>query len=496
MQKNTYAKRRMTKWIYNTFYGKYKKHYHQIVLFFTFCIGIFLANSIFFSAHTYADTSLRITLEECSATTCQSIASENATHLVTPNLNAGESKKFAIVIVNPSQSEVQSVESWLQFDPNVLTISDLSATNSAFSLAAPGEFEVDSTTGSVKIGRAAPGAPAVQQKIVVAEFTVTAKKNTEGTQISFLDFRNSGMGKTAVVSNQNMEPVNILWTEPKKLLFSSSGTSALPSSTPSPTYSPSYSPSTQIPSFVSIARPEGLRSRTYNNGQVDHIWKMGDDSRIKGYYMYYSTASGKYMHRKDVAKTNVYRFPVDFFEKGKRIYFAVQAYDENGKTSDFSDETYITVGTEGSESHPFFEQIFPTVQLDANGKAYRDEDGNILQAPTNPNYQMATQNIYTQPVNVNAPKPNRNTDSGSPSLLIFLIMGIAIIALGIIAIKRGKKIHHRQVELVPYQSYQHDKYDHNTPYNKPIESLNPREQREMIIKKQQREELLQKLHNQ
>ena len=419
-------------------------------------LGIFVFSGFFlgFYSASASGNSVNIVFEECANTICQEVTGENQQYLLTPSLQAGQKIKLGISVSNPQQKSLYSVESWLKFDPTKISISNLSAENSDFPLEAPGEFQVDNTAGIMKIGRAIAGSPATKTRNFLASFEVTAKQNTEGTVISFVDYRSSDVGKTSVLTIENMVPQNVLFTKPKDLVFTKNayaysqnaqgthnspnqytnpssaqqmqnGTNVYGVQNPNAGTSQYQTSASQIPSFIDIPRPKGLRTRTYLDGKIDHIWKMGSDPRISGYYLYYSTTSGKYMHRKDLGKTNVYRFPAGFFEKGKRVYFSVQAYDSKGKISDFSDETYVTVGTEGSESHPFFEQIFPDVQLDSQKKAYRTINGKKISG------RVDSASPYS--AHLSSKYPRKNTQSGGSGNLLFLIFGLG---LGIIGVRK------------------------------------------------------------
>ncbi len=406
-----------------------------------------------FSSSSFASAGeVDIVFEECVSSVCQELIEGNESHVFSSSLEKGQKIKLAIAVLNPQRKNLYSVESWIKFDPRKISISNLSSQDSAFVLEAPGEFNVNNEEGVVMIGRAASGAPVVNTVNLVATFEITAKVNTKGSVLSFIDYRSSDVGKTSVLTIKNMVPKNVLFQKPKDLLFASlashgaPGQYTIPSSTQqtqhgttvygvtnpnnsanqSTTFSQYQTSTSQIPDFIEIPRPQGLRTRTYLNGKIESIWKKGEDKRIAGYYLYYSTTSGRYMHRKDLGKTNVYQFPADFFEKGKRVYFAVQAYDAKGKSSDFSDETYVTVGVEGSESHPFFEQIFPDVTLDENGKAYKTEDGKHISAE-----EAQSRNDSQYSGNLSTKYPSNNTQSGGSENFLFLLLGLVLSGIGI-----------------------------------------------------------------
>ncbi|MEI7510802.1 MAG: cohesin domain-containing protein [Candidatus Peregrinibacteria bacterium] len=317
------------------------------------------------------DTEL-IFRESCLSTTCPEFPIADAKNLgYAASLSPGQSIKLDIIIKNPNQSQIYSVSSWIKYDPKVFQAKDLSKENSAFPLEAPGEFEIDALTGEVKMGRAVLGTPVTTPEIFVASVSFTVLKNPINSVISFMDYQSSDVGKTAVLTIENLITKNILLNEPKSLKFLQGQGGAVPSSSNSTTPKTNTSPVggpfvsqdpipsavaniPDIPSFVDIPRPEGFRARTDEAGKLEFIWQFGEDPRIAGYYLYYDELSGSYIHRRDMGRTNNYTIPAGFLEKGKRYYFAIRAYDAKGKLSDFSDEVYLVVGVTGSESHPFF----------------------------------------------------------------------------------------------------------------------------------------------
>ncbi len=386
---------------------------------------------------TFASSnSVQMFFGECTQNTCIRLSQESNTQAFFPVMQAGQSSKISVNIANPAHTNVYSVESWMQFDPSVIAVKNLSSQGGDFPLEAPGEFEVDASKGVIKIGRAIAGAPVTKDEIKIATFEITALKNTQGSKISFIDYRTSDVGKTAVLTINNMLPENILTQKPKDLAFGNGATHNASNQYTVPNSAHTQQNGTNvygvdaesIPSFIDIPRPTGLRSRTYLDGKTEHLWKIGADKRISGYYLYYSTTSGQYMHRRDMGKTNIYQFPAGFFEKGKRMYFSVQAYDRSGKLSDFSDETYLTVGAEGSESHPFFEQIFPNVQLDKDGKAYRiikNKNGQQVSVQVS---KDAKGNRYS--ANLSQKYPRKTTQSGTSDNILFIILGGGFLLFG------------------------------------------------------------------
>ncbi len=330
---------------------------------------------LFAPSHAMAQMDL-VWKEPCTTASCPEFSVVDGKYLAfQKSLSPGQEFTLDIFIKNPDKFQIYSVSSWLKYDTTVFEAKKLTDENSAFPLSAPGEFEIDTVTKEVKIGRAVLGTPVITPEIYVASVTFSVLKNPKGSVISFLDYQSSDVGKTAVLTIENLITKNVLTTEPKALKFlqgsggnisppssgsgsgntrppdSSTGGGPLVSMDPVPP-APSFIP--DIPSYVDIPRPEGFRARSDENGKLEFIWKFGEDVRIAGYYLYYDELTGSYIHRRDMGRTNNYTIPAGFLEKGKRYYFAIRAYDATGKLSDFSDEAYLVVGASGSESHPFF----------------------------------------------------------------------------------------------------------------------------------------------
>jgi len=116
---------------------------------------------------------------------------------------------IGIVIHNPSRAPIQSVRSWVQFDPSAMRIRDLGIVESRFALFAPGERMIDSSEGFVKLGAAAQ-TPITDEEIVFATFTVRLASGDTPSALSFYDWREEGNGHTAVLLLEEDAVTNIL----------------------------------------------------------------------------------------------------------------------------------------------------------------------------------------------------------------------------------------------------------------------------------------------
>lgn len=409
----------------------------QGLLFFMCCVGAFTLTENTFGNTPSAD----IVFLNCSTGHCTEIDSST----LSKKFSVGESIPLKIQIFNPQKKSIYSVQSWIKFDPQVFSVERLSDDNSEFSLSAPGEFKAFHDKGEIRIGRAVAGSAVNSERIVIADIVLKVKKNPNGSVLSFMEFLGNDIGKTSVVGIEDNIPFNILSQEPSPLRFENLSSaphiyqspSTLPDAntnginipgiqTQSPSITPSLAPSsseytkntqTLSQTYTTLPRPQGLRTRTYTDSSVKHLWKMGTEKEIAGYYLYYSTNSGLYMHRKDIGKTNTYTFPRDFFDRGKKLYFAVQAYTITGSVSDFSDETFVVIGKEGSESHPFFEQIHPDAKV-----SHQDT--------TSTYYTSDITSSKTSPIASSSPLPTPKTSpqsGGVFSSLPFIFLGLFLL---------------------------------------------------------------------
>lgn len=114
---------------------------------------------------------------------------------------------IGIVIHNPERVPIQSIRSWVQFDPSTTRIRDLGIVESRFGLFAPGERSIDQHEGFVMLGAAAQR-PITDEKILFATFTVRTDGDSAG--LNFYDWREGGDGHTAVLSLQEDSVVNIV----------------------------------------------------------------------------------------------------------------------------------------------------------------------------------------------------------------------------------------------------------------------------------------------
>lgn len=100
---------------------------------------------------------------------------------------------------------------------------------------------------------------------------------------------------------------------------------------------------------MTLSRPTGLRLTT-GNGYIFLVWDKQEDENLKGYNLYYSSTSGRYLQRRPLGNVNQYE--MDHLQNGQTYYLAITAYDNYDRESDYSDEVRVSVGDANSASAP------------------------------------------------------------------------------------------------------------------------------------------------
>lgn len=122
----------------------------------------------------------------------------------------GSEKEIGIVVQNPENHPVQSVRAWVKFDSASVQVTDLSLDEERLSLTAPGEMEIDSEEGFVKIG-VASASPLREGVLNVASFRAKVV-GQESPILTFYDWREGGDGHVAVLTLSEGKAVNVLKT--------------------------------------------------------------------------------------------------------------------------------------------------------------------------------------------------------------------------------------------------------------------------------------------
>lgn len=259
--------------------------------------------------------------------------------LVTSTSQVAEGSEFEVSVVlnNPSQQNVISVRSWLEYDPQVLEGVSIDTQDSPFALSAPGENEFSRADGLVKIGRSniSGGFSDAQATVATVRFKVLDATAGRAT-ISAYNYQTTELGHTSVNIIDQGFPVNILGVKPDAAMVTlGAGQVTLPDTDSD---------------MAILARPQHVKINT-GSGYVDLKWDLGTEAELEGYYIYYGKNLGLYTRRRAVGALNEYR--LDGLNNGESYYFALTAYDADGNESDYSDEVAIIINEPLSSTAPF-----------------------------------------------------------------------------------------------------------------------------------------------
>jgi len=301
---------------------------------------------------------------------CPEFTQYDAESMITHGLQAGDTLDVQLVLTNPSGQAIQSVQSWLAYDPLVLQGQEVRVSPD-FPLVAPGEQNFVPEQGIVKIGASnvSGGMNAAEFVLARIQFQVLSP-GADLVPLRFHEFSLLGQeGKTKALIIEGGRTVNVLKTRPHDLLlyFGQDPPPSLvpvqqtPTPTPLPTPTPTQAPTpTPVPSDgFSRLQPTGLRVMTEND-KVYLVWNPLSDppiqhaqgKRVIGYNIYYGTVSGRYIQRRTVSSGNV-GVTVRGLPIGKRYYFALTAFSDKQQETEFSYEVAVVIGDSASSTAPF-----------------------------------------------------------------------------------------------------------------------------------------------
>ncbi len=262
--------------------------------------------------------------------------------------NAGDEFDVQVVVKNPGTQSIISVRSWLSYDMNALEGLDVKTDDSPFTLSAPGEDGFD-TEGHAKIGRSniSGGFKDAEGVVATVHFKVKTA-NPVTTVIKFYDYQVSELGHTSVNVIDSGFPVNILAEEPKEIQIQLNAGATVPTQTqPAPEVT---APEIGGGGYANLVRPANLKANT-GPGYADLKWDLSSETELVGYNVYYGKNSGQYTRVRTVGKVNRYR--IEDLINNEVYYFAVTAYDNLNRESDYSDEVGIIVNQPLSSTSPF-----------------------------------------------------------------------------------------------------------------------------------------------
>ena len=255
---------------------------------------------------------------------------------------------ISINVENPSKQQIISVQSWLKYDPSILKGINKEYDGNPFNFVAPGEDAFDEKLGIVKIGRSSISGGVNEEKIFIANLTFE-RISLDSTEISFYNFKLDHSGNTSVRVFKEGFPVNILKETPAVLTIEEQGEKniAEPVIVEKTSTKDLSLATVEKKEEVTIVRPQNLR---ISSGPEYVILSWDPLPEVKGYTIYYSNRSGRYIRKRYVG--NVTDYYLDNLLTGEYYYFAITAYDLNDNETEYSDEVRIKVGYPETSSSP------------------------------------------------------------------------------------------------------------------------------------------------
>ena len=273
-------------------------------------------------------------------------------HSLVDTVYPGDEFAVEIILKNPGQQKVISVRTWLEYNQAELEGLKIDTEDSLFTLSAPGEDQISQEEGQVKIGRSniSGGVSDAEVKIATVHFRV---KNAQTNKIIIkpYDYQVTELGHTSVNIIEQGFPVNILSEEPEDIQITFPGATGTGSINPldANDLASDIGGSDQLPA-VNLIRPTNLKVNT-GFGYAELKWDMAINPERFGYNVYYGRTSGQYTRRRTVG--NVDRYRIDGLNNGEIYYFAITAYDQHQRESDYSDEVGVIINQPLSSTAPF-----------------------------------------------------------------------------------------------------------------------------------------------
>lgn len=127
------------------------------------------------------------------------------------NIQSGKDFAVRVTLANSDHGSIDSVRSWLSFDPSKLQVVKLDDTTSDFELSIPQEHDFDNQQGLISLGRSLlkkeHGDTITVQTII---FSVQPGQKAGRTAIDFFDFNETNESHAAVYRVVGARSENIL----------------------------------------------------------------------------------------------------------------------------------------------------------------------------------------------------------------------------------------------------------------------------------------------
>ncbi|MSR67465.1 hypothetical protein EXS65_01385 [Candidatus Peribacteria bacterium] len=364
----------------------------------SFCIGFPIRSA--FGAE--GDGVLRLVLEPHCAdenrTQCPVYPVSDALHLTTDMLKVDDLVDIDVVLENAAGATVESIRSWLTYDPQILEARSVTLTP-VIAKPVPGEQAAYPNVRLVKIGGAA--GEIQSNRVAIARVTFRVRSGGNATEIAFENFREDGLGQTAVNGTPKltenteglMEPPCIggilcqktltplltqapsilsILLEPQHEAASSTPNAAEPESLVIPIRGTEEQPAASkastaeqnTASSFGLLQVQNLKI-TSRDTSIFLGWQPLRSSELAGYNVYFSTVSGKYIQRRTIEKTASSLVLRDL-EPDTTYYVAIRAFNKENAESVFSQEVSVRIGSPESASAPLGGKLVESQPVEGN----------------------------------------------------------------------------------------------------------------------------------
>ncbi len=248
-------------------------------------------------------------------------------------------------VINPSNQEIASVQSWLEFDINKLKWKSIETNSSPFDFVIPWESNFD--WNIVKIWRSSLWWDTSWEKIFVARIMFDIISSW--WEIKFHDYQPGEWWHVSIQVFDNWFPINTLQWEPSSLkLEDSQEQSVQVEEVTNPVWNTSI---TSPVKETTLERPANLMI-TSTPWNVTVKWDKVTGAN--NYYLYYSKSSWRYLNRRMVWNTDIYK--LQWMETWVQYFFAITAVWENANESDYSNETAIIIWNPNTSTSPLIKK--------------------------------------------------------------------------------------------------------------------------------------------
>lgn len=250
--------------------------------------------------------------------------------------------KTAIVelhVINPSNQEIASVQSWLEFDINKLKWKSIETESSPFDFVIP--WESNFVWNLVKLWRSSLWWDTSWEKIFVAKITFDIVSN--GWEIKFYDYQPWEWWHVSIQVFDNWFPINTLKWEPESLIILNNEVEQVQEPISIENNLINQEP---VSEYV-LERPANIM---ITSTPWEAVIKWDKVQNANNYYLYYSKTSWRYLNRRMVWDTDMYI--LQWLETGTQYFFAITAVWQDSKESDYSNEAAIIVWNPNTSTSP------------------------------------------------------------------------------------------------------------------------------------------------